>query len=139
MTFADRAGCALVVAAGVFAAAQWATVGRPGLALVAVVAALALAACQVLSWTQSRSTPGAVLERDSSGSLRLSVGGRAAVDVVLGPSTRVLGASVFLDLHYAIDGRRQRCLRWLLPCDVPADVLRRWTVVLPSSACVARS
>ena len=80
-----------------------------------------------------------VLEHDSEGTLRLSVGGRAATDVVLGPSTRVLGPSVFLDLRYALDGRRRRCLRWLLPCDVPSDVLRRWTVVLPSAACVARS
>jgi hypothetical protein len=139
VTLADRAGCVLVVAAGVFAATQWATVDRPGLALAIVVAALALAACQAMSWTQSRTAARTVLQHDSSGGLRLSVGGRAATDVVLGPSTRVLGPSVFLDLCYALDGRRRRCLRWLLPCDVPSDVLRRWTVVLPSAACVARS
>jgi len=139
VTLADRAGCVLVAAAGVVAATQWATVGRPGLALVIVVAALALAACQAISWTQSRAMARTVLEHDSKGTLRLSVGGRAATDVVLGPSTRVLGPSVFLDLCYALDGRRRRCLRWLLPCDVPSDVLRRWTVVLPSAACVARS
>lgn len=139
VTLADRTGCALVAAAGVVAAVQWATAGRPWLAVAAAVAATALVTAQAISWTRSRTLPQTVLERDAGGHLQLRVDGRLATDVTLGPSSRVLGPSVFLDLRYALDGRRRRCLRWLLPLDVEPGALRRWTVVLPASGCVARS
>ena len=54
-------------------------------------------------------------------------------------AARALGPSVFLEFDHLVDGRRTRCRRWLTPLDVPASVLRRWAVVLPSSGRAARS
>ena len=133
VTVADRAACLLTLAAGAFAAARCATAGQAWLALACTVAALATVGSQVRGWTRSRSAPATVLERDALGNLHLHVGRLPPVAVALGPSSRILGPSVFLDLHFVVAGRRWRHRRWLLQYDVPADVLRRWTVVLPRS------
>jgi hypothetical protein len=139
VTFADRAACALTLAAGAFAASQCATAGHAWLALACVLTALAAAGSQWRGWTQSSSAPATVLERDALGNLQLRVGRLDPVPVTVGPSSRILGPSVFLDLHFVVAGRRRRHRRWLLKYDVPADVLRRWTVVLPGSGRVACS
>jgi hypothetical protein len=139
VTVAERAACLLTLAAGAFAAALCAKAGQAGLALSCVVVALAAAVAQVRGWTQSRSGAATVLESDPLGNLQLRFDRLAPVAVTLGPSTRILGPSVFLDLHFVIAGRRRRHRRWLLQYDVPADVLRRWTVFLPRCGRVACS
>ena len=71
------------------------------------------------------------------GALYLQAGNAPAAVATLGPGTRRLGPSVFLDLRVASAGRRRVC-RWLTPLDVTDADLRRWTVVLPHCGGVAR-
>jgi hypothetical protein len=139
VTFADRATCVLVVLAGGFAAMELAARARPGMALLAAGLAIAVAVTRALFWTQSRFAPATVLERVPDGTLRVRMDGRPAAVATLGTGTRTVGASVYLEFDYPVDRRRTRCRRWLTPLDVPAEMLRRWMVVLPGSGRVARS
>jgi hypothetical protein len=133
VTIADRATATLVVLAGAFGAWVLSRHGHAAIACVTLGAGSAVACMQVLLWTRSSLRPPLRLERDADGALRVHARGAAPVPVTVGPGTRRLGASVFLDIRFVRDGRRARCGRWLTPFDVPAAVLRRWTVVLPSS------
>ena len=77
------------------------------------------------------------LRLGADGVLYLQAGGSPAATAVLGPGTRRLGPSVFLDLRVTSTGVRRRMRLWLTPFDVAADDLRRWTVALPLCGGVA--
>lgn len=137
-TLAERATFVLVPLAG--ACGAW-VLWRHGHAVpwAGVPAALAVGvlAMQARLWT--RSSPRLRLERRQDGALVLVGLGPVPLVAALGPRTRRLGPSVFLDLRFAICGREHRLSRWLTRFDVPGGTLRRWTVVLPSCGCAARS
>jgi hypothetical protein len=67
----------------------------------------------------------------ADGVLHLRPGGSPEATAVLGPGTRRLGPSVFLDLRVTSAGGCRRMCLWLTPFDVAAADLRRWTVALP--------
>ena len=132
VTVADGLAIALVPLAGTFAG--W-VLGRhewEGLAVLAPVVALGIAVIQVCFWTRSRRRPSLWLELLPDGSLQVRRARQGPVPATLGRRTRRLGPSVFLELGFAFGGRRTRYGRWLTRFDVPAAVLRRWTVVLPT-------
>ena len=133
VTIADRATAALVLLAGAFGAWVLYRHGHTAIAFVTLCAGSTVACMQMLLWTRSSLQPRLRLERDPDGALRVYARGMAPVPATVGPGTRRLGASVFLDIRFVRDGRRARYGRWLTPFDVPAAALRRWTVVLPSS------
>jgi hypothetical protein len=139
VTVADRAAAGLATVAGLYGAAV--LVG-PGGWLVAsgVACAGALAtAMQVRHGFRLRRSPALRLERCADGTLQVRAGGGPAVPVAIGRGTRRLGPSVYLDLRFALGGRRTAYRRWLTPLDVPGVVLRRWSVVLPRSGRAACS
>ena len=138
VTVADCVGAALVVAAGAYGVAVFAGQGFPMLALAVGCASLVVAARQVLIWTRSRRRSVWRLELCPDGSLQVCVHG-GPVAATLGPRTRRLGPSVVLDLQFTLGGERSHYQSWLTPLDVPAHVLRRWTVVLPFSGRAACS
>jgi hypothetical protein len=133
VTIADRATAALAVLAGAFGAWVLARHGHTAIACVTLCAGATVACMQVLLWTRSSLRPRLRLERDPDGALRVHARGTTPVPATVGPGTRRLGISVFLDIRFVRNGRRARYGRWLTPFDVPAAALRRWTVVLPSS------
>jgi hypothetical protein len=139
VTLAERASAVLPWLAAAFAA--W-VCARHELALAGVLPVL-LAACvtarQNQCWTRSRSRPALVVEYRTDRVLRVRLRDDGPFPAVLGGGTRLLGPSVFLDLRFAVGGRQVRCRRWLTVFDVPADTLRRWTVVLPTCGRVACS
>jgi len=137
VTVADRVAVALSIVAGGHGAAVLAGQGATTAAL--VVACAGVLAATHLTWTRSRRSPAWRLERCPDGSLQVRTGGGGAVPAVLGHGTRRVGTSVFLDLRFAIGGRTAGYRRWLTSWDVPVQVLRRWTVVLPSSGRAACS
>lgn len=139
VTVADRAACALVVAAGAFVAAESTRRGMPAAAAVAGLLAFATAWLQWRRWTVSSRNSPAVLHCLADGRLQVRGAGPSPIAATLGPRTRLLGPSVFLDVHYAISGRVLRYRKWLTPWDLPAGALRRWAVVLPACGRVARS
>jgi hypothetical protein len=127
---AQAVAAALLVTAGAFGA--WA-LQRQGLgeAAVGVLAAGVLAGIvQVHCWWRSRRRPPSRLRRAPDGELWLERDGTAVV-VGMGPATRLMGPSVFLDLRGTDTEARYR--HWLTPLDLPPADLRRLTLVLPRS------
>jgi hypothetical protein len=53
--------------------------------------------------------------------------------------TRLLGPSVFLDLLAASNPAGKPLRAWLTPLDVPAQAIRRWSVLLPRAGRAACS
>lgn len=137
MTFADRLAAGIVLLAGAFLAWACARAGAVGLAVLAGAAAAGLAARQAISWTQSKVGPRLVLQRLADGRLQATLGGGPPAPLALGPWTRLLGPSVFLDVAFATATKTVRCRRWITPRDVPVASLRRWTVLLPSAGSLA--
>jgi hypothetical protein len=137
VTVADRMAAGLVLLAGLFAAWACLRVGAAGLALLAGATAGAVAARQAIPWTVSRRPPPLLLERLADGRLQVRYGTGLPVPLVIGPRTRLLGPSVFLDLAYASTTQTVRCRRWITPLDAPAQALRRWTVLLPGVGSLA--
>jgi hypothetical protein len=133
ITAADRLAAALVALAGAFVALQCAVHG----ALLEMGAALACTVIVLIAqaslWTRSRRRGPAVLERDARGNLWWEEHAKARVPARLGPGTRVLGRSLLLDIEPADPGGFERRRAWLTTLDQPAEALRRWTVVLPTS------
>jgi hypothetical protein len=134
VTVADRLAGVLVLLAGLFTAWACARAGAVGLAALAGTVAGAVAARQAISWTRSRWQPPLVLEHLADGRLQVRQGTGRPVPLALGTRTRLLGPSVYLDFTCAFTPREVRCLRWITPFDVPAQALRRWTVLLPGAA-----
>lgn len=135
---ADRLAGLLVLLAALFVA--WAC-ARSG-ADMRLVAALVLGggldcARRLLAWRRARSAPRRRLEVRDDGTLWLSTPGLPASHVLVGRDTRLLGPSVFLDLHAVSPASGRPYRYWLLPFDAPVAVLRRWSVVLPRCWCAA--
>jgi hypothetical protein len=87
--------------------------------------------------SRAHGLPSRSLEARPDGTIWLRQAGQGPVAVTVGPSTRLLGPTVFIDLRVA-DAESARPLRyWISPLDVPRDVLRRWSVVLPRCGRVA--
>ncbi len=141
VTVVDRGSAVLMLMAGAFLAWEFARQGQ----IVAAAGAGALAAVAAgwmrRSWQiASRSRLQAMaLRRLGDGRLQVVVAGVSAVAATIGAGTRLLGPSVFLELHFAFAGGRVRYRKWLTPLDVPAEVLRHWIVVLPHGGWAARS
>ena len=141
VTAADRGSAVLVLTAGAFLAWEFARQGWIVAAAIACVLATVAAGWMRRHWQIASSSRlrSMVLCRLADGRLQVVVAGAAAVATTVGAGTRLLGPSVFLDLHFAIAGGRIRYRKWLTPLDVPADVLRHWIVVLPRGGRAARS
>ena len=139
VTVADRVAAGLATAAGVYGAAVSAAQGPWLLAVVVASAGVFATAKQVFDWSRSRRRPALCLERCTDGTLQVRAGAGPAVPAAIGPGTRRLGPSVFLDLQFASGGRPAVYRRWLTPLDVPGVMLRRWSVVLPCSGRAACS
>jgi hypothetical protein len=137
VTVADRIATVLVLLAGLFAAWACARAGAVGWAVLAGASAGAVAAKQAISWTRSRRQSPLVLERRVDGRLQVRQGAGPPVPVSIGAHARLLGPSVYLDFTFASTTATVRCRRWLTRRDVPAQVLRRWTVLLPSAGSLA--
>lgn len=137
MTLADRLAVGVVLLAGAFLAWACAREGSVGLAALAVATAAGLAASQAISWTRSKAGPRLVLQRLADGRLQATLGDGPPAPLALGPWTRLLGPSVFLDVTFANATKTVRCRRWITPRDVPVAALRRWTVLLPSAGSLA--
>ena len=138
-TLAARVPAVLVPLAGAFGVAVALRLGFDAAAAVPALLAGAALAMQARNWTRSGRAPALRLECGADGTLQLHGAAPAPVRATLGPRTRRLGPSVFLDLRFAIGGRERRLGCWLTHFDVPAGVLRRWTVVLPARGHAARS
>ncbi|HET7203091.1 MAG TPA: hypothetical protein VFI92_06950 [Steroidobacteraceae bacterium] len=132
VTVADRVAAVLALLAGVFPGWILARHGLPGLAALALVVAVGTAAARIRIWKRSRLRPALRLELLPDGSLQVCGQGQNPRPATLGPRTRRLGPSVFLEVDFASGGRRARYGRWLTRFDVPEAALRRWTVVLPT-------
>ena len=139
VTLADRVAAALAAGAGAHGAAVLAGEGAAIAAAIVACVCVVVVASQVASWTRSRRRAALRLERRPDGSLRVQTAAGPGGPATLGPGTRRIGSTVFLDVCFAIDGRPARYRRWLTPFDLPRAVLRRWSVVLPSSGHVACS
>jgi hypothetical protein len=135
VTVADRVAAALVLTATAFLAWSLACQGHAGAAWVVGLAGFAGGVAMILVQNHSRGRPRVWLEISADGGLYLRRDGQAPVSARLGRGTRLLGPSVFLDLGLANRGNRERLLRWITRHDVPAEALRRWTVILPRSGC----
>jgi hypothetical protein len=132
VTAADRIAGLLVLLAGLFVAWACARAGAGAWLVAAVVLAGGLeCARQLLAWRRAGRAPRRRLDFVGDGTLWLSTPGAPPGRVLVGRGTRLLGPSVFLDLHAASPGSGGRYRYWLLPFDVPEPVLRRWSVVLP--------
>ncbi len=136
VTFAARLAGVLVPLAAAYAA--WALVvqGHGGLAML-VLAGAALGCGLHLVRRRSVRHGAMWLRLGTDGALYLLAGDAPAAMATLGPGTRRLGPSVFLDLRVASAGGCRRVCRWLTPFDVAAADLRRWIVVLPHCRGVA--
>jgi hypothetical protein len=93
----------------------------------------ALLVLQARSWLRSLGRPGRRLLARGDGSLWLHTVGQVPRRATLGPGTRLIGPSVFLDLLAESNPAGERLRTWLTPLDVPPPVLRRWRVVLARS------
>jgi hypothetical protein len=139
ITVAERASCVLVLLAGGVAAAELASRDHGWAGVAAITVAVLVGLIQAMPWRVSGRQRSWLLERGSDGRLHLSAPGQPTVEAQLGAGTRLLGPSVFLDLRFEMAGQPRRYCGWLTPLDVPADRLRHWSVVLPSSGRVACS
>ncbi|MGL6221981.1 MAG: hypothetical protein ACRC6L_00190 [Steroidobacteraceae bacterium] len=129
---ADRIAGLLVLLAALFVAWACARAGAAGWLVVALVLAGGLdSARRLLVWRRASGAPAHRLDCLDDGTLWLSAPGKPACRVLVGRGTRLLGPSVFLDLHAASPVLAGRYRYWLLPFDAPAQALRRWSVVLP--------
>ncbi len=130
VTLAARLAGVLVPLAAAYAAGALLVQGHDGPAVL-VLAGAALEC--VLRLVRRRSArPGTMrLRLGPDGALYLLAGDAPAAVATIGPGTRRLGPSVFLDLRVATAGGCRRVCRWLTPFDVAAADLRRWTVILP--------
>jgi hypothetical protein len=133
ITAADRLAAALVALAGAFVALQCAVHGAWPAAGAALAVTSLVLIMQGTFWTRSRRRGPAVLERDAGGHLWWQERAGARVPVRLGPGTRVLGRSLLLEIEPVEPRQFGRRRAWLTPLDLPAEALRRWTVVLPAS------
>jgi hypothetical protein len=127
---ADAVAAVLALAAGLFAAWVLQRQGQEGLALAAVAGGLLAGAVQAYGWARARSQPRWDLSGGADGQLWL----RRDVmrtPVRVGAATRVLGPSVFLDLHAKDPAIGLQYRGWLTPLDLSPDSLRRLTLVLP--------
>jgi hypothetical protein len=132
VTAADRACGVLVIFAASFVA--WACVrggANPWMGAAVVLAGGAVCAHLWFDWRRARRSARRHLEARPDGTLWLHEAGRDAVPVTLGRGTRLLGPSVFLDLHVAYPASPERVQRWISPFDAPGHVMRQWSVVLP--------
>jgi hypothetical protein len=136
VTLAARLAGVLVPLAAAYAAWTLVVQGHDGLAML-VLAGAALGSALHLA-RRRQAGPGTMrLRLDLDGALYLLAGDAPAALATLGPGTRRLGPSVFLDLRVASAGGCRRVCRWLTPFDVAAADLRRWIVVLPHCRGVA--
>lgn len=133
VTVADRGAAVVVLLAGPFLALVAWRHGLQPWAFVSVTGAVVAFTIQVRSWTRSRLRPALQLEAAPAGTLRVRLAGGAPLPARLRPASRRIGPSVVLDVEYTVGPRRQRHRRWLTAWDVPADAVRRLTVVLPRS------
>ena len=136
VTFAARLTGVLVPLAAAYAAWGLDVQGHGGLAILVLTGtALGIG----LYFVGRRSVhPGVMrLRLGTDGTLSLQTGSAPAAVATLGPGTRRLGPSVFLDLRVASSGGCRRVCCWLTPFDVAAADLRRWIVVLPHCGGVA--
>jgi uncharacterized membrane protein YphA (DoxX/SURF4 family) len=136
VTIAARLTGILVLLAGSFVAWTLLAQGQDDLAAL-VAAATTLGYCLQLV-RQRAARPGSMrLCLGADGALSLLAGNTLPAAATLGPGTRRLGPSVFLDLRVATAGGCRRVSLWLTPCDVATADLRRWMVVLPHCRSVA--
>jgi hypothetical protein len=138
VTAADKACGLLVMLAAAFVA--WtglrAEAGVSLVALAVVVGVLALVSV-LRGWHRARRVAARTLEAHADGSIWLHQAGQGPVAVTVGPGTRLLGPSVFLDLRVANAQSPGRVQCWISFLDAPRHVLRRWSVVLPRCGRVA--
>jgi hypothetical protein len=127
---AQAIAAALALAAGAFAAWVMQRHGLYSVALAALAAGTLAGSVQARSWARARRQPRWELAGGVDGQLWLRRDVMRA-RVRVGPATRVLGPSVFLDLHATDPAQRLRYRRWLTPLDLAPDALRRLTLVLP--------
>jgi hypothetical protein len=132
VTIADRAAAGVGLFVGPFLGYVLWRHGLPFLAVLAAGGTTVAVVMQAFSWTRSRLHPPRWLECAVDGQVQVRVGGGPPGPARLRSTTRRLGPSVFLDVEYTHGRRRLRYRRWLTALDVPADALRRWSVVLPT-------
>jgi hypothetical protein len=129
----------LVVMATAFGVYSALRQGMPGVAFFCCVLGSALCvASQASLWLRDRRGP-RWLECTPDGTLQLHQAGMEPMRVRLGVSTRLLGASLLVEVRYGHTAGEKRSRCWLTPLDLPRDALRRWTVVLLASGRVART
>jgi hypothetical protein len=136
VTLAARLAGVLVPLAAAYAALALAVQGHDGLAML-VLGGAALGCGLHLVRRRSVRQGSMRLRLGADGALYLLAGDAPVAMATLGPGTRRLGPSVFLDLRVASAGGCRRVCRWLTPFDVAAADLRRWIVVLPHCRGVA--
>jgi hypothetical protein len=90
-------------------------------------------------WRRDGRRPDRWLECTPDGALQLCQAGLEPLRVRLGPSTRLLGASLFVEVRYGHTAGAERTRCWLTPFDLPREVLRRWSIVLLARGRVART
>ena len=130
LTVADRsAGVMLVLATG-FATWACARQGQAAGAVLACAVGGLLFAIQAASWARSRRRPPGRLEALADGSLWLHRAGLPPCRMAAAPGTRLIGPSVFLDLHATVPGAVAPLRCWITPLDAPRDTLRRLGVAL---------
>ena len=129
---ADRIAGLLVLLAALFVGWACARAGAAAWLVAAVGLAGGLdSARRLVAWRRTSGSPAYRLDFLGDGTLWLSAPGKPACRVLVGRGTRLLGPSVFLDLHAASPVLAGRYRYWLLPFDAPEQVLRHWSVVLP--------
>jgi hypothetical protein len=130
VTLAERLARVLVPLAGAYA--SWTLLAQGhGIAAALVMSGATVAfVVDALADRRSGQQRGR-LRLGADGVLHLQAGGSPEATAELGPGTRRLGPSVFLDLRVTSAGGRRRMFLWLTPFDVTAADLRRWTVALP--------
>ena len=132
VTAADRlVGAMVVLATGFLAWTGLRAGGSVAAALLTVLAGSSIVALQLRSWVHSARQPARQLVACTDGSLWLHTAGQAPCPMTIGVRTRLLGPSVFLDLHAASNAAGNPVRTWLTPLDVPTQAIRRWSVVLP--------
>lgn len=140
VTAADRAVVVLVALAAGFVAWRGVRLGGSLVgSLPSVLAGVAIVTALVHGWVRAARQPARRLVACADGSLWLHMAGRAPCRMAVGVGTRLLGPSVVLALGEAANPSAKRLRTWLTPLDVPAQALRRWSVILPRAGRVAGS
>ncbi len=129
----------LVMLASIFGAYAAFRQGMTSVAVCWSLGGVLVTLAQANLWRRARRRTGRWLECAPDGTLRLHQAGMAPARVRLGASTRLLGASLVIDIRCGNTAGAQRCRWWLTPFDVPRVVLRRWTIVLLATGRVART